>query len=121
MRETSELQGGDQGLHCGGLARSYDETYATREECCSEKLNWIALDVCASESIPIDAIGTLKWYVDFQNEKCHQDCSNESEFDDPHCGGIVEDNWVPLFNTVHECCSGMLKWVDNCHEKSIIV
>ena len=54
-------------------------------------------------------------------EKREEDCSNESEFDDPHCGGIVEDNWVPLFNTVHECCSGMLKWVDNCHEKSIIV
>lgn len=121
LKGTSELQGGDQGLHCGGLARSYDETYATREECCSEKLSWIAKDVCASESTPTTATGTLGWYVDYQNEKCHQDCSNKSDFDDPHCGGIVEEEWVLLFNTAHECCSEMLKWKDDCPEKSIIV
>ena len=58
--------------------------------------------------------GTGKFYVNDQTETCVRDCEPGSPLEVPDriCGGIVRESWVQLFNTVTECCSFKLSWID---------
>ena len=46
-------------------------------------------------------IGTLKWYINWSQQKCVQDCDDPTYA--PNCGGLAAA-WVTLFATEGECC-----------------
>ncbi len=52
-------------LSCGGLANSWDFLYDTVEDCCVQRLYWVKLDVCISQSNGQSQDGSQKWCVAF--------------------------------------------------------
>ena len=42
---------------------------------------------------------------------CVRDCSTDTA--DGSCGGIVEDNSVPLYESAEDCCTQQYGWIEN--------
>ena len=58
--------------------------------------------------------GTGQFYANDQTQTCVRDCEPGSSLEVPNsiCGGIVHESWVKVFDTVSECCSFKLGWID---------
>ena len=93
---------------CGGKVPTWNELFKTSEECCENRLSWIATSYCEAQSELRTPPGTSKWYVDYVNEKCVQDCDSAAGVT---CGGIVESAHVTLYESSDRCCSESLGWV----------
>ena len=125
LKDTSETQYGVDGLRCGGLAPESSELYGTVEECCDSKLSYINQDVCVANSRPPPSAprGSNRWYVNWMEEKCVQDCN--SKFNRlasvVSCGGIVSDASVVLYDSPYDCCAERLDWLNTteCFQRSI--
>ena len=45
--------------------------------------------------------------------KCTKDCAPGGPLDGNNdCGGIIEDAWIDLYDTTHECCQQKISWQD---------
>lgn len=73
----------------------------TLEECCRKHYNWV-YNECSGNS----NIGTNKWYANWTDKKCVQDC-NGSHL----CGGVAND-WDELHSSKEECCEIKLYWIN---------
>jgi len=84
--------------------------YSDVKSCCERHYSW-AYNGCIVDSDSdgtITALGTNKWYVNYQKQVCKQDCFEGSDA----CGGLAK-TWDKLFNTAADCCSIKLHWVDS--------
>jgi len=90
---------------CGGEAQSWNTLYDSAEECCENKLSWIATSTCVAHSTLNTASGTNLWYIDWAEEKCVKDCDGGAD-----CGGLAEahDN---LYDAPDACCEH-LWWIE---------
>jgi hypothetical protein len=97
---------------CGGInANSAGvQFFDTVAQCCTAKFNWMDSGLCASLTT---GARTNKWYVDYQSNKCVQDCPVAAN---SPCGGTPPDMSMQLFNDAATCCSSKLGWVqkDTC-------
>lgn len=91
---------------CGGPAKSWKSLFDTADGCCESNLSWVATSVCQALSMGVTPTGSNKWYVNWKNEKCMQDCDVGDT-----CGGHVTDAHVELYDSVGSCCSTRLGWV----------
>ena len=100
---------------CGGLANPVsDDLYDNPLECCQNELFWLLDSFCEASSLISSCYGgTGKYYrgdaagVDV----CVRDCSTDTG--DGSCGGIVEDNSVPLYESAEDCCTEQYGWIEN--------
>ncbi|KAL7471237.1 hypothetical protein ACHAXS_011542 [Conticribra weissflogii] len=106
---------------CGGYATPVDNLYGAIDECCSKKLGYIALGLCSHNSLRTagDYPGTAGWKVDYENNRCVQDCKTV----DAACvlpGGVVLDSYTTLYNDAATCCAGKLSSIDSdiCESRS---
>lgn len=56
--------------------------------------------------------GTGKFYVDYGNNKCSEDCEGENATSGGICGGIIEDASVKLFDDAETCCAEKLSYIE---------
>ena len=77
--------------------------FDTLEKCCNKHFSW-NINKCLGTSST--ATGTNKWYVDWTDSKCVQDCVGTSQ----SCGGIAE-GWDELHSSQEECCEKKLSWL----------
>lgn len=77
--------------------------FADLETCCTARYSW-NLDECMGASATA-AVGTNKWFVDYENSKCVQDCVGAAP-----CGGLAEA-WDTTFDDAAACCAGKLGWL----------
>ena len=97
------------GAMCGGLADSWVTLYADESACCAAKFSYIPAGICQAKSLASGTYaGTSKWYVDYQNNKCVQDCATPTA----GCGGIIEDTSTALYADAAACCAAKLSYVD---------
>jgi hypothetical protein len=96
------------GVSCGGPVDSWKTLYNSAQECCAQKLGWIAAATCESATTGVPATGSSQWYVDWSISKCVKDCNVSSGV---NCGGFVEGSWDTLYPTSAECCATKLFWV----------
>ena len=94
---------------CGGIVvDAYVTLYGTPDECCKQKLGWIQSTKCIADSTKSGSLtGSGKWYVDWKQELCVQDCDNGVA----PCGGLA-NAWDETYVTSRECCLQRLPWVD---------
>jgi hypothetical protein len=101
---------------CGGILTNTagEQLFDTSAACCAAKFGWIDKDLCA-------AMGTggytNKFYVDYGNQACKQDCAAASG---TNCAGNPGDKSSQLFSTAAECCSSKLSYINKaqCEAKS---
>ena len=87
------------------LANQNYYLFTTLEKCCNKHFSW-NINKCLGTSSSTTASGTNKWYVDWTDSKCVQDCVGTSP-----CGGIVE-SWEELHSSHdEECCEKKLSWL----------
>mmetsp|Transcript_31509 Transcript_31509/g.60108 ORF Transcript_31509/g.60108 Transcript_31509/m.60108 type:complete len:784 (-) Transcript_31509:593-2944(-) len=110
-QDCHESNGGS----CGGLVPSWKVLYETSASCCENVLTWISPFICEAASGGMTYSGSEKWYADFSNTKCVQDCANAAH---PACGGILTSAFVDLFDTADSCCANRLGWVQSKSCKS---
>ena len=82
--------------------------FDTAEDCCKEKMSWVALDKCVAlaTGVPLTQLGSDKYYV--KNGECVKDCDSGNGGD---CGGLAE-NWDHLSDSKSICCSTFLWYVE---------
>ena len=101
---------------CGGvLASSVGvQLFDTVTACCAGKFGWIDKDLCKSLG---DGTYTGKFYVDYADNACKQDCAAASG---TNCGGHPGDKATQLFSTAALCCSSKLSYLNQatCVSKS---
>jgi hypothetical protein len=105
-------------LPCGGYATRTDFLFDSDKMCCEHSLSWIALPECLDRSnnvapSTVDSPGGSSWtnnfYVDYDNEKCLQDCPVSQG---GACAGETEDiRHLTLYTTAEMCCQLGLSWV----------
>ena len=78
----------------------------TLKKCCERHFYWDT-----NECLSTEAVGTDKWYVSYEDEKCVQDCGGASP-----CGGVANP-WDELFSSKELCCKDKLAWVPKCRFK----
>ncbi|KAL3787625.1 hypothetical protein HJC23_011773 [Cyclotella cryptica] len=101
---------------CGGvLANSVGvQLFDSAATCCAGKFGWIDKDLCT-------AMGTggytNKFYVDYADNACKQDCAAASG---TNCAGHPGDKATQLFSTAAACCSSKLSYLNQatCVSKS---
>ena len=97
------------GTACGGLADSWVTLYADAAACCAAKFSYVPSGICQAKSSATGAYnGTGKFYVDYQNNKCVQDCATPTA----GCGGIIADTSTALYADAAACCAAKLSYVD---------
>eukprot|EP00984_Skeletonema_dohrnii_P029480 scaffold20142_cov80-Skeletonema_dohrnii-CCMP3373.AAC.3 len=72
----------------------------TLKKCCERHFYW---DI--NECLGTTAVGTDKWYANYEDAKCVQDCSGASP-----CGGVA-NFWEELYSTKEQCCKTKLGWL----------
>ena len=82
--------------------------FDTAEECCKEKMSWVALDKCVAlaTGAPLTQLGSDKYYV--KNGECVKDCDSGNGGD---CGGLAEI-WDHLSDSKSICCSTFLWYLE---------
>lgn len=98
----------DSGGFCGGLVDSWKTLFDSPAECCENRLPWTSTSICEALSTDTTPTGSSKWYVDWQLEKCVEDCDSSIA---GTCGGIVTSGHVTLHDSADSCCSDKLSWV----------
>jgi hypothetical protein len=78
--------------------------HATLAECCDENYSW-DLSTCLGGAA---ATGTSKWFMDYDANKCVQDCVGASP-----CGGLAE-SWDLLYDSQSSCCDERNWWNADC-------
>ena len=97
------------GASCGGLAALFEMLYDDETACCEEKLSYISAGLCQAKSLANGTYaGTNQWYVDYESNKCVQDCDMAT----PGCGGIIEDAGTTLYADAASCCTAKLSYID---------
>ncbi|KAL7484709.1 hypothetical protein ACHAW6_011152 [Cyclotella cf. meneghiniana] len=92
---------------CGGTPSDLSTAlFETAAECCIEKLSYIDESLCSALSLNKT---TGQFYVSYPDEACKKDCPVGEA---PECGGTPEDTSVALFETVEECCTEKLAYID---------
>lgn len=82
---------------------------------------WPCIDAYIDPVISPDRVivtpGYGRWYVNWRDEKCHQDCDASLA---TTCGGAA-NNWEEIFSSPQECCSDKLpfKNSDWCTQTSL--
>jgi len=86
------------------------------ESCCKEHYNWVYNDCISLSGANSAATATLKWYVNYDEEICQQDCPSEGG--EP-CGGLAKQ-WNVLYETPASCCAKGLFWIASpvCEDQS---
>ena len=82
----------------------YDDATA----CCKAKLSWMSEDLCVALS---SGVFSDLFYVDYQNNKCQQDCDSTAAGAAASCTGHPTDMSVAMYATAAECCKGSLGWL----------
>ncbi len=76
------------------------EVYESLEECCASGIFWLSKGECfAASGVSSEDLGTKKFYVDWINEQCVQDCNGPAP-----CGGLAQA-WDPLYDSSAACCA----------------
>ena len=119
------------GVNCKTAPKS-STLYATASECCQKHFSWLKEEYCetrAASSFSTSAFspgGTDKWYVDYQNGVCRQDCfdngatapsplttTSPPATNGPQCeysdSGGLSLGW---YDTATDCCKNKLPSVD---------
>ncbi|KAL7524507.1 hypothetical protein ACHAXR_000603, partial [Thalassiosira sp. AJA248-18] len=105
---------------CGGLTTPDVQLFDSETVCCESVLAYISLPFCEGMSAEGVFNGTGKFYVDYQNEICVEDCEVDGEATNGGiCGGIIEESWVELFDDAASCCDSKLSYVQYCAENSL--
>ena len=73
--------------------------HATLESCCDEHFSW-NLNLCLGSST---SAGSTKWYMDWNENKCVQDCIGSSP-----CGRLAEA-WDIVYDTQDKCCKDLTR------------
>eukprot|EP00956_Cyclotella_meneghiniana_P006259 scaffold8187_cov42-Cyclotella_meneghiniana.AAC.5 len=119
---------------CRGIVKeAWVVLHDTPEDCCTREYDWIDNDLCAARSthstlnkywadkrndkceadsaeclsvsgMDMTGLGIYKYYVDFVNEQCSQDCEGPAP-----CGGLKKQ-WNILYGSEDECCE-QLWWI----------
>ncbi|KAL7468994.1 hypothetical protein ACHAXS_009230 [Conticribra weissflogii] len=95
----------------GGLATPADVLYPDAASCCTAKLSSIAKGFCEAKSTGTTYAGSMKWYVDYENSRCEQDCKTAGGT----CitpGGIIEASSTTLYDSASLCCAGKLSYIN---------
>jgi hypothetical protein len=79
----------------------------TLQKCCEKHFYW-NINECLGTSPDDSAVGTDKWYVEWDTNTCVQDCVGASP-----CGGIAE-TWDQLYSSKEQCCNERLPWISKC-------
>lgn len=79
--------------------------------------SYVAPIIAADRVIPTPVTGNGKWYVDWKNEHCVQDCDDALA---PSCGGYAY-KWDRLYADEVTCCKNSLSYknADWCKESSL--
>jgi len=57
--------------------------------------------------------GTGRYYVDYLNARCVEDCKEDDVAPNGGiCGGLVKEGWVDLHDTSRICCEAKLPYLD---------
>lgn len=79
--------------------------YESIEDCCFYGLSLLSKEACLSASeMNFTGLGSNKYYIDFVNEQCAQDCDGQVP-----CGGLTQQ-WNILYDTADQCCDSIW-WV----------
>jgi hypothetical protein len=82
---------------------------------CCERFYYWEVNKCMG----ITAVGTNKWYVNYNAKTCVQDCKEGTS---PTCGGVA-DSWVSaqggMFKDKKTCCKEKLPWENKCLTNSV--
>ena len=79
--------------------------YDSIEDCCLHGLSWLSKGACFSASgMDMTELGSNKYYIDYVNEHCVQDCDCPSP-----CGGLTQ-HWDILYDNADQCCDNIW-WV----------
>ena len=91
--------------------------YETPEKCCSSKLGYINQKKCQADSKGIKYQGSYKYYANYKESKCSQDCPITKGGD---CNGVVEDSSTALYPDAAQCCATSLSYMNSelCESKS---
>mmetsp|Transcript_35828 Transcript_35828/g.76501 ORF Transcript_35828/g.76501 Transcript_35828/m.76501 type:complete len:691 (+) Transcript_35828:139-2211(+) len=101
---------------CNGVVDTSVSKYDSVDVCCSTRFGWYQKDLCKAISEGAGTGSTGKWYVDYQNEACVQDCA---EGGGVACAGNPESFSEPLYDNAKACCSAKLGYVGAaCENKS---
>lgn len=105
-----DWEGGNIGCLDDGNAPSYmmnnptSWMHETLEACCTRNYAW-NYNTCMGAGGGAAATGTSKWYVDYNDSICVQDCVGSAP-----CGGLA-DPWDSLYDDAAKCCSQRLNWI----------
>lgn len=72
-----------------------EQMYANPLECCEGQLQWIFSEFCQSQSLGNSCYGGTRKFYRGPGNVCVRDCEESSS--DPQCGGIVNGDWVRLY------------------------
>ena len=81
------------------------QLFDTLSECCAFGVFWLTEEACfAASGVTVAAAGSNKFYIDWVNGHCLQDCEGPAP-----CGGLAE-TWDFLYDSGDACCA-KLPWV----------
>mmetsp|Transcript_18714 Transcript_18714/g.40525 ORF Transcript_18714/g.40525 Transcript_18714/m.40525 type:complete len:704 (-) Transcript_18714:151-2262(-) len=112
----------DDNYQCGGLVTPdpsntiivTTETYAETSSCCTSKFSYLALGMCVASSEGMGSYkGSDRYYVDYANGRCVQDCNPSSpNSSNKICGGTITDSSTQLYANAPSCCTFQLSHLD---------
>ena len=79
--------------------------FSSAEECCRERLGWILIDVCTSQSkietgdSTAESNPTNLYYIDWAEGRCLKDCPPDQEFG---CEPVPPP--IALYDSIGQCC-----------------
>jgi hypothetical protein len=106
---------------CNGHPSDYSQAlYTDAEKCCTSKLGWINKDTCVSKSSNgpnAPAVGSNKWFVNWQTNMCDKDCDSSA----PECRGINDDAYITMYDDAAACCGAHFSYInkDLCVARSM--
>jgi len=105
-----------QGATCGGLVHlGSNDLFTKPRNCCETKLPWVFSDFCEADSLLSSCYGgTGRWYRGdiAGSEVCIEDC-RVVDGGNTACGGLVQDSFVTIHDSVEDCCSSEYGWMQN--------
>ena len=78
-------------------------------EGCKRYYFWAVNSCVVNSGEGTAAVGSGKWYVNFNDFKCVKDCI--PSVGDINCGGLAQA-WDILYETSDQCCKLRLSWID---------
>lgn len=98
------------GANCVPATDMSTDLYDTSLECCKGKLSWLDSAACdaISNGTQLAPTFTNKFYVDYSNNACKQDCPDTNP---APCGGNPSSDKT-LFDNAQSCCREKLSWLD---------